>query len=75
MMRRKQLSWLILLLLFEHPAWGQENPYIYVKMSLFVPWTLYFIFLACVLIPFVLLILLAWWGHLKKQGEKKLEQL
>ncbi len=52
------------------PAWAQENPYTYVKMSLFVPWTLYFIFLACVLIPFVLLILLAW----RRQGAKKNEQ-
>lgn len=42
------------------PAWAQENPYTYVKMSLTVPWTLYFVFLACVLIPFVLMILLAW---------------
>ena len=42
------------------PAWSQENPYTYVKMSLLVPWTLYFVFLACVLIPFVLAILLAW---------------
>ncbi len=42
------------------PAWCQENPYTYVKMSLLVPWTLYFVFLACVLIPFVLVILLAW---------------
>lgn len=42
------------------PVWAQENPYTYVKMSLTVPWTLYFVFLACVLIPFVLMVLLAW---------------
>ena len=60
--------------LFSLPAWGQENPYTYVKMSLFVPWTLYFVFLACVLIPFVVLILLAWWGHLTKQDKQELGQ-
>ena len=32
----------------------------YVKMSLTVPWTLYFVFLAGVLIPFVVMIALAW---------------
>ncbi len=39
---------------------AQENPYRYVKMSLAVPWTLYFMFLVCVLIPFVILVILAW---------------
>lgn len=48
---------------FCSPAWAQGNPYTYVKMSLLVPWTLYFVFLACVLIPFVLVILLAWKGR------------
>lgn len=43
------------------PAWAQYGAgYTYVKMSLTVPWTLYFVFLACVLIPFVLMIVLAW---------------
>ena len=37
-----------------------SDGYTYVKMSLVVPWTLYFVFLACVLIPFVLMIVLAW---------------
>ena len=60
--------------LYGLPVWGQENPYTYVKMSLFVPWMLYFVFLACVLIPFILLILLAWWGHLKKRDKPELEQ-
>jgi hypothetical protein len=41
-------------------ASAQAEPYTYVKMSLGVPWTLYFIFLACVLIPFVVMIGLAW---------------
>lgn len=43
------------------PAWAQYGPtYTRVKMSLTVPWTLYFVFLACVLIPFVVMIVLAW---------------
>jgi hypothetical protein len=54
------LLWGLGLLLAALPASAQENPYTYVKMSLTVPWTLYFVFLACVLIPFVLMILLAW---------------
>ena len=39
---------------------AQENPYIYVKMSLGIPWFLYFVFLACILIPFAILIIVAW---------------
>lgn len=39
---------------------AEGNPYTYVKMSLLVPWTLYFVFLAAVLIPFVVMIALAW---------------
>ena len=43
------------------PAWATYLPaYTFVKMSLTVPWTLYFVFLACVLIPFVVMIVLAW---------------
>jgi hypothetical protein len=43
------------------PAWAQYGAgYTYVKMSLTVPWTLYFVFLGCVLIPFALMIVLAW---------------
>ncbi len=49
---------------------AQENPYTYVKMSLTVPWTLYFVFLACVLIPFVLMILLAWRKPAEKDEQK-----
>ena len=44
------------------PVWAQASDYTYVKMSLTVPWTLYFVFLACVLIPFVIMIVLAWRG-------------
>ncbi len=61
MLQFKLKFWLALaFLLATSSAWGQENPYIYVKMSLLVPWTLYFVFLAAVLIPFALLIVLAW---------------
>ena len=42
------------------PAWAYEAGLTYVKMSLTVPWTLYFVFLACVLIPFVVMVVLAW---------------
>ncbi len=45
-------------------AQAQINPYVYVRMSLGVPWFLYFVFLACILIPFALLIILAWRRHL-----------
>jgi hypothetical protein len=37
-----------------------QNPYSYVKFSLEVPWTLYFVFLALISIPFALMIVLAW---------------
>ena len=52
--------WLAILMLFCAAAQGQENPYVYVKMPLTVPWTLYFVFLGAVLIPFVVMIVLAW---------------
>ena len=57
--------WLALLSLLPSAAgWCQEdNPYVYVKMSLAVPWTLYFVFLAAVLIPFLVMIALAWNGR------------
>ena len=38
----------------------QDNPYVYVKMPLTVPWALYFVFLGAVLIPFLVMIALAW---------------
>ena len=49
-----------LLMLSGAAARCQENPYVYVKMPLTVPWTLYFVFLGAVLIPFVVMIVLAW---------------
>lgn len=43
------------------PAWAQyASGYTYVKMSLGLPWALYFVFLAGVLLPFVVMIVLAW---------------
>jgi hypothetical protein len=43
------------------PAWSASSSgYTYVRMSLTVPWTLYFVFLVCVLIPFVVMMVLAW---------------
>ena len=52
--------WLVVLMLFGAAAQCQENPYVYVKMPLTVPWALYFVFLGAVLIPFVVMIILAW---------------
>ena len=49
-------------------AWCQDNPYVYVKMSMAVPWTLYFLFLAAVLIPFLVMIVLAWQGRTVRYG-------
>jgi hypothetical protein len=52
------------------PAWAQYGAgYTYVKMSLAVPWALYFVFLACVLIPFVVMIVLAWRGGQRVDAE------
>ena len=52
--------WLAILMLSCVAAWCQENPYVYVRMPLTVPWTLYFVFLGAVLLPFVVMIVLAW---------------
>lgn len=45
--------------------------YTYIQQSLAVPWTLYFIFLALVLVPFGLFILLAWRQHLRREAPSK----
>ena len=56
--------WLVLLSVLSSAAgWCQDNPYVYVRMSLTVPWTLYFVFLAAVLLPFVVMVALAWHGR------------
>ena len=56
---RARLAAGCLTLLAGGPAVAQ-NPYQYVKFSLQVPWTLYFVFLLLVTVPFALMILLAW---------------
>lgn len=56
---RKTLFAILLALLSTTAFGAEDNPYTYVKMSLLVPWTLYFVFLAAVLIPFVVMIGLA----------------
>ena len=61
MVRSGGARWLALLLVpFAASGWCQDNPYVYVKMPLTVPWALYFVFLGAVLIPFVVMIVLAW---------------
>ena len=61
MLRAAVVPWPVLLIgLFSQVGWCQDNPYVYVKMPLTVPWTLYFVFLGAVLIPFVVMIVLAW---------------
>ena len=50
-------------------AAAETQPYTYVKFSLGVPWALYFVFLALVLIPFAVMILLAW-RHWFRDTEK-----
>ena len=54
------------------PAWAQyASGYTYVKMSLGLPWALYCVFRAGVLIPFVVMIVLAWRGAARAQPEPK----
>ena len=61
--------WLAILMLFGAAVQCQENPYVYVKMPLTVPWTLYFVFLGAVLIPFVVMIVLAWRKQPRDEAE------
>lgn len=56
-------------LLVSQPSAGQISPYVYVKMSLGVPWILYFVFLACILLPFFLLIAIAWRRYYRASKE------
>lgn len=53
------------------PAMSYTSSYTYVKMSLAVPWTLYFIFLAGVLIPFVVMVVLAWRSFARPQHARR----
>ena len=61
--------WLAILMLFGAAVQCQENPYVYVRMPLTVPWTLYFVFLGAVLIPFVVMIALAWRKQPRDEAE------
>ena len=62
--------WLAILMLFGAAAVQcQENPYVYVRMPLTVPWALYFVFLGAVLIPFVVMIVLAWRKQPRDEAE------
>ena len=57
---------------FAGPVWAQyATDYTYVRMSLTVPWTLYFVFLAGVLIPFIVTIVLAWRSAARGAREAK----
>ena len=62
--------WLAMgLVLFCTAGQCQDNPYVYVKMPLTVPWALYFVFLGAVLIPFVVMIVLAWRKQPRDEAE------
>ena len=54
-----RLAWATPAMLLAGAA-AAQNPYQYVKVSLQVPWALYFVFLVLVTVPFALMILLAW---------------
>ena len=61
-------------MLVSSPVSAQISPYVYVQMSLGVPWFLYFVFLACILLPFIVLIAIAWRRYYvagKEGGESK----
>ena len=45
-----------------------EQPYTYVKASLGYPWFMFFVFLALISIPFVLIIALSWRLHRKNES-------
>ncbi len=45
-----------------------EQPYTYVKASLGYPWFMFFVFLALIAIPFVLIIALSWRLHWKNES-------
>jgi len=44
-----------------------EQPYTYVKASLAYPWFMFFVFLAMIAIPFLLIIALSWRLHRKNE--------
>jgi len=68
--RPASLVWTFLTALAASPA-AAQNPYSYAKFSLQVPWTLYFVFLALISIPFAVMMLLAW---RRGRGEEELPE-
>lgn len=54
-------------------ALGQTQSYTYVQFPLDVPWTLYFIFLVLVSIPFAVMIALAWRHYLRQERKPDAE--
>lgn len=64
---------LALVLVLAGGAQAQDYGYTYIQQSLRVPWTLYFIFLALVLLPFVVMIAFAWRQHLREEEKPKAE--
>ncbi len=67
----KVLIYILLSFTFYMPGWAQENPYSYLEMSLAVPWALYFVFLAFILIPFILFIILSWREHMSDKNNPR----
>ncbi len=45
-----------------------EQPYTYIKASLGYPWFMFFVFLALISIPFVLIIALSWQMHRENES-------
>ena len=62
-----------LALLAAGPA-AAQNPYSYAKFSLQVPWTLYFVFLALIAVPFAVTMLLAWRSR-EGEGEPRASEV
>lgn len=54
-------------------AWAEGQPYTYVTLPLRVPWALYFVFLILVLMPFAVMILLAWRHSLREAKKPEAE--
>lgn len=59
----------IVLVLFSGLA-SAEPQYTYVKASLGYPWFMFFVFLALIAIPFLLIIALSWRQHRKNDNSR-----
>ena len=62
--------WLAILSVITSSVSAQISPYVYVKMSMGVPWFLYFVFLLAILLPFFVMIIVAWRRHLAQQRDQ-----